>query len=93
MDDLTRLGRAATEKDIASGDAVFSAGGRPLAILIPQYAYYVADGGKQPVIIVQGEIAGGKKIIGARAVAGGDIVGTDADFELLGKAPPKPTQP
>ncbi len=89
-------GRPATTADIAAGNAVFVAEvgevviGRPLRVLIPQYAYFNDEGRKVPVIVVQAEEAQGKRIVGARAFDGSAIVGLLTDFELLGNAPPRP---
>jgi hypothetical protein len=88
-------GRTATRSDIAAGNAVFVpeiggvSAGRPLAIMIPQYAYYNEAGKRTPAIIVQAEEVQGMKMLGARLANGKQAVGLLENFELLGKTPPK----
>lgn len=83
-------GRAATQKDLEAGNAVFVSQvgevviGTPLKIEIPQYAYHLENGKKTPVIIVQAEVAKNNTIIGARNLNGGELVGLLNEFELLG---------
>lgn len=83
-------GRAATQKDLDAGNAVFVSQvgnvviGTPLKIEIPQYAYHLKNGKKIPVIIVQAEEAKNNKIVGARNSNGGELVGLLNEFELLG---------
>jgi len=87
-------GRTATRADVAAGNAVFVpevggvSVGRPLAIVIPQYAYYKEGGNKAPVIIIQAEEVQGMKMLGARRANGKHVVGLLENFELLGRAPP-----
>jgi len=93
-------GRIATRADVAAGNAVFVpevAGlsvSQPLAILIPQYAYYKEEGRRTPVIVIQAEevqvVQGnpGMKVLGARRANGKHVVGLLENFELLGRAPP-----
>jgi len=88
-------GRAATLQDIKDGNAVFVASkgdtavAKPLAITIPQYAYWRDQGGLRiRVILVQAEEANGVHIFGVRNANGKDIVCTEAELTLLGTAPP-----
>src|SRR5437867_11632450 len=90
-------GRAATKADVSAGNAVFVASqdavgeaiiSRPIAITIPQYAYFNDDGRKLPVVVVQAEEARGKQLVGARDLDGKPIVGFITDFELLGNVSP-----
>jgi len=94
-------GRIANRADVAAGNAVFVpevAGlsvSQPLAILIPQYAYYKEEGKRTPVIVVQAEevqvVQGnpGMKVLGARRADGKHVVGLLENFELLGRTPPR----
>ena len=92
------VGHSATQADVTAGNAAFVAAiggvtiGKPLAIAIPQYAYYKNGNEKLPVIVIQAEEAQGKKLIGARLVTGQDVVGFITDFELLGRVPPSNRQ-
>ncbi len=88
-------GRAATLQDIKDGNAVFVASkgdtavAKPLAITIPQYAYWRDQSGLRiRVILVQAEEANGVRIFGVRNANGKDIVCTEAELTLLGTAPP-----
>jgi hypothetical protein len=87
-------GRTATRADVAAGKAVFApeAGGasvgKPLAVAIPQYAYYKEGGKRTPVIVVQAEEVQGMKMVGARLANGKAVVGLLQNFDLLGKVPP-----
>jgi len=87
-----------TKADVSAGNAVFVASqdavgeaiiSRPIAITIPQYAYFNDDGRKLPVVVVQAEEARGKQLVGARDLDGKPIVGFITDFELLGNVSPK----
>ena len=86
-------GRAATEADVAAGNAAFSlqGAGRPLALAIPQYAIWRSeDGARVPVIVVQAEAApDGAEIIGLRKPDGSEIVATRAEVTLLGTERPR----
>jgi hypothetical protein len=91
-------GRSATSEDVAAGRAVFvlqSNGtpiGKPLEIVVPQYAYHVdpETGTRTAGIIIQAEDAGMHKIVGFLALPDKSILaGTFAEFELLGIKPPK----
>ena len=83
-------GKAATQADVDAGNAVFAAQvgseiiGKPINITIPQYAYHLEKGKRIRVIIIQAEEAQGQKIIGAKIIAGGELVGLLNEFELLG---------
>lgn len=88
-------GRAATAADVTADKAAFSAQsegkvvGKPLRIVVPQYAYYTQDGKKVPAVIIQAEEAMGLQIIGARLVNGQKIVDAITQFEFLGTKPPQ----
>ena len=87
-------GRAATEKDVADGNAIFvlkaqgAIIGRPLEVVIPQYAYLNKEGHKQ-VILVQAEEANGIKLFGIRDATGKEYISEGSDLELLGTKPPR----
>ena len=87
-------GRTATRADVAAGNAVFVpeiggvSAGRPLAIVLPQYAYYKEENKRTPAIVVQAEEVRGMKMLGARFANGKHVVGLLENFELLGKIPP-----
>lgn len=88
------VGRAAKKEDVDAGRAAFVAarGGRvigtPLAIAVPQYAYFLDKGTRSPAIIIQAEEAEGQKLIGARLLDGSFVAGLITDFELLGSKVP-----
>jgi hypothetical protein len=88
-------GRTATRADVAAGSAVFVpeiggiSAGRPLAIVIPQYAYYKEASKKTPAIIIQAEEVQGMKMLGAKLANGKNVVGLLENFELFGRTPPK----
>jgi len=101
-------GRVATHADVAAGNAVFSAsvgGGAvgkstPIAIEIPQYAYYKEGGTKVPVIVLQAEridIKGAKPVqmdsVAAVRLDGKKFIGLLSNFELLGRVPPRSLPP
>jgi len=88
-------GRAATDKDVADGNAVFAlraygiAFGKPLDIVIPQYAYLIRNGQqKMPVIVVQAEDGKGIKIFGIRDFDGKTATAKESELQLLGTHPP-----
>ena len=90
-------GRAATQQDMADGDAVFVAEvggqivGEPLDITVPQYAFHVdqATGARTRVIVLQAERAGTLEMIGYVAPDTNTYgVGTAREFELLGTNSP-----
>jgi hypothetical protein len=88
-------GRAATDTDVADGNAVFVlraygvAFGKPLDVTIPQYAY-LAKRGQQPVhvIVVQAEQGKGIKIFGVRDRSGKAATARESEVQLLGTNPP-----
>ncbi len=88
-------GRAAGHDDVAEGRAVFVAErdgvpiGKPAAVHIPQYAWYRDQGKRVPVIVIQAEEVGPRKIVGAKLVSGGFIAGFIDEFDLLGQEPPR----
>jgi hypothetical protein len=73
-------GRTATRSDVAAGNAVFVpeiggvSAGRPLIIVIPQYAYYKEANKRTPAIIVQAEEVQGMKMLGARLANGKQVL-------------------
>jgi hypothetical protein len=88
-------GRAATDKDVAEGNAVFvlraygTAFGKPLDIVIPQYAYLIRSGQQRlPVIVVQAEEGKGIKIFGIRDLDGKTATAKQSELQLLGAHPP-----
>jgi hypothetical protein len=88
-------GRAATDKDVADGNAVFAlraygvAFGKPLDVVIPQYAYLIRNGRqKLPVIVVQAEDGKGIKIFGIRDFDGKTATAKQSELQLLGTHPP-----
>jgi hypothetical protein len=87
-------GRAATEQDVEAGNAIFVAKaegviiGKPIAVTIPQYAYWTQPTGKTLVVIVQAEEANGMRLFGLRDAAGSETVATEPEIELLGTATP-----
>jgi hypothetical protein len=89
-------GRAATNQDVADGNAVFvlkvygAAVGKPLDITVPQYAYLMSKGGNPvPVIVIQAETYRGLKLIGIRDLAGKTSAVREADLQLWGTTAPK----
>jgi hypothetical protein len=88
-------GRPATDQDVANGDAVFVLKaygvyfGKPLDIVIPQYAYLTKRGDKPvPVIVIQAEVGKGMKIFGVRGLDGDKSAVRDYQLQLLGGKPP-----
>ncbi|MFO1160027.1 MAG: hypothetical protein U1E60_14390 [Reyranellaceae bacterium] len=88
-------GRPAQVQDVKDGNAVFVAKvgdaviGKPLAIVIPQFAFWTDSNGKKvPVVIIQAEEANGIHIFGFRDAAGADHAATGPEIELLGATPP-----
>ena len=80
-------GRAATLSDIEKEDALFVLGGNatPIPIKIPMYAWYTGKpSDPEPVIIIQAEQDGDKKVVGYKPI-GTDLFGvaTLAEFILL----------
>lgn len=77
------------------GDAVFYTqidGGSaswPAQILIPQYAYLIADDSSHiPVVVVQAETNDRATILGLRDVHGKEYAVTEAEVILLGQEHP-----
>ena len=63
--------------------------GKPLDIVIPQYAYLIKKGQqKTPVIVVQAEEGKGIKIFGIRDLDGKTATARDSELQLLGTHPP-----
>ena len=88
-------GRPATDQDVADGNALFvlkARGvyfGKPLDIVIPQYAYLLKRGGKPvPVIVIQGEQERNIKLFGVRGLDGDVFVVRAPELQLLGAKPP-----
>jgi len=88
-------GRPATDKDVADGNAVFVLKaygvyfGKPIDVVIPQYAMMTKRGqAPVPVIVVQAETGGGIKLFGVRALDGGKSTARDYELKLLGTKPP-----
>jgi hypothetical protein len=88
-------GRPATDKDIMEGNAVFALRaygvpfGKPLDVVVPQYAYLTKRGQQPiPVIVVQAELGKGLKIFGVRDLNGKTATARDSELQLLGAHPP-----
>jgi len=64
--------------------------GNPIAVAIPQYAYWTDEHGKKvPVIVIQAEEHQGTSLFGVRDLSGNEIVATDEDLQLVGPVPTK----
>lgn len=87
-------GRAASEADVQAGKAVFvlkdgeTLIGRAINIKLPQYAYFLDNGRKVPVVVIQAEEARGQRMMGGINSSGIPVAGFLADFELLGTKQP-----
>ena len=87
-------GRAATDRDVTEGNAVFALRaygtpfGKPLDIVIPQYAYLIKNGAKRPVIVVQAEEGKGIRLYGVRDLDGKASTARATEVQLLGVHPP-----
>jgi hypothetical protein len=88
-------GRAATDKDVLDGNAVFALRaygvpfGKPLDVAIPQYAYLTKRGQRPiPVIVVQAELGKSLKIFGVRDLSGKAATAKESELQLLGTHPP-----
>jgi hypothetical protein len=88
-------GRPATDKDVADGNAVFvlkgygTYFGKPMDVVIPQYAYLTRRGEEPvPVIVIQAEVGGGIKLFGVRGLDGDKSTARDYELKLLGTKPP-----
>lgn len=83
-------GRAASELDVKAGKAVFvlkdgeTPIGRAMNIKLPQYAYFLDNGKKIPVVVIQAEEARGQRMMGGIDSSGTPVAGFLTDFELLG---------
>jgi hypothetical protein len=87
-------GRAATVEDVGTGNAAFSmqgSGRGPLAIVIPQYAWWTNEAGQRvPMIVIQAEIGpNGEEVVGMRGADGSETVATMAEVTLLGTETPR----
>jgi hypothetical protein len=59
--------------------------GKPLDVVIPQYAYLTKRGHEPiPVIVVQAELGKGLKIFGVRDLTGKTATARDSELRLLG---------
>jgi hypothetical protein len=80
-------GRAATEKDIENGIAVFSipSGSEPYDVELPLCAIHIEEetNKRTPCIAIQIEQADNSVFIGVRYLNGGNGVGTAGEFELF----------
>ncbi len=88
-------GRPATEQDVADGNAVFvlkqygTYFGKPVDVVIPQYAYLIGKGEKPvPVIVIQAEQERNLKLFGVRELDGKIGTVKETDLQLLGVNPP-----
>jgi hypothetical protein len=88
-------GRPATDQDVAAGNALFVLKahgvyfGKPVAIVIPQYAYLLDKGDKPvPVIVIQAEQERSIKVFGVRGLDGDVFVVKEPELKLLGAQPP-----
>jgi hypothetical protein len=88
-------GRPATDKDVSDGNALFVLKahglyfGKPVDIVIPQYAYLLHKGAKpMPVIVIQAEQERSIKLFGVRAEDGEVFVVREPELQLLGTKPP-----
>jgi hypothetical protein len=89
------VGRPATDKDVADGNAVFALQaygipfGKPLDVVIPQYAYLTKKGQQPvPVVVVQAEQGKAIKIFGVRDANGKATTAREYELRLLGTRPP-----
>lgn len=91
-------GRAGDASDVREHCAAFVATskdgkaiGKPLKIVVPQYAYHIDPKTKKktPVIVLQAENAMGIPIVGFEIVGGGMMVDTLNSLQLLGTKKPK----
>lgn len=80
-------GRVATEADVQAGKAVFyiPTGSKPHQLLLPACAMHRdAETRKATsVVVIQAEEVPGKIVLGVRPVAGGSMVCTLAEVELV----------
>lgn len=84
-------GRPAQEQDVKEGRAAFAASengkiiGKPMAIVIPQYAYHTQL--KMYVIVIQAEDAMGIPMVGVRDFKGTSYVTLRSELQFLGRSP------
>ena len=80
-------GRTATEIDVKAGRAGFHipSGSSPHQIVLPTCGFHrdVETGKVTPVVIIQAETAGDQTIFGARLLAGGNMVCTAEEVEVV----------
>lgn len=79
-------GRAATDRDVEEGRAVFAVGGEPVELDLPSCAIVQEEGVGEPtpVILIQAErLDDGTVALGYRIVDGGAGIATLDDVELL----------
>lgn len=79
-------GRAATDRDVDEGRAVFAVGGEPVELDLPKCAIVQEEGVGEPtaVILIQAErLDDGTIALGYRLVDGGTGIATLDDVELL----------
>lgn len=79
-------GRAATERDVEQGSAVFAVGGEPVELDLPSCAIVQEEGIGEPtaVVIIQAErLDDGTVAVGYRLVDGGTGIATLDEVELL----------
>jgi hypothetical protein len=79
-------GRAATERDVEQGSAVFAVGGEPVELDLPSCAIVQEEGVGEPtaVVIIQAErLDDGTIAVGYRLVDGGTGIATLDEVELL----------
>jgi hypothetical protein len=87
-------GRPATDQDVADGNAVFVLKthgiyfGKPVNMIIPQYAYLKRGDKPVPVIVIQAEQERSIKIFGVRGLDGEEFVAKEPELQLLGAQPP-----
>jgi hypothetical protein len=81
-------GHVADGSDVDKGNAVFAVkSSKPLAVAIPQYGILIVP--NLPVIVVQAEEQGGKKMFGVRDLQGGEYVVLGEHLKLLGTKKPQ----
>jgi len=79
-------GRAATDRDVNEGRAVFAVGGEPVELDLPSCAIVQEEGVGEPtaVILIQAErLDDGTVAVGYRMVDGGAGIATLDEVELL----------
>ena len=79
-------GRAATDRDVDEGRAIFAVGGEPVELDLPSCAIVQEEGVGEPtpVILIQAErLEDGTVAVGYRLVDGGTGIATLDEVELL----------